>query len=75
MFSNVIITGPNNPVSLVFVDTEGVQHPPFQFPPGQHCVQFLACLESELSPDRLDPPLWSEPGKGKSLHFVLYLHL
>ncbi|CAD5222297.1 unnamed protein product [Bursaphelenchus xylophilus] len=60
--------GAQQPISLVFVDAEGVQHRPFQFPPGQHCVQFLACLESALSPNsRLDPPLWFEPGKGKAL--------
>ncbi|CAD5217523.1 unnamed protein product [Bursaphelenchus okinawaensis] len=60
--------GPQQPISLVLVDAEGVQHRPFSFPPGQHCVQFLACLESALSPSsRLDPPLWFEPGKGKAL--------
>ncbi|KAI6201561.1 Small G protein signaling modulator 1 [Aphelenchoides besseyi] len=61
--------GENNPILLVFVDAEGVQHRPFQFPPGQHCIAFLACLESGLSSmhHRLDPPLWHEPGKGKVL--------
>ncbi|KAI6240192.1 Small G protein signaling modulator 1 [Aphelenchoides fujianensis] len=60
--------GEHNPILLVFVDAEGVQHRPFQFPPGQHCIAFLACLESGLAPlYRLDPPLWHEPGKGKVL--------
>ncbi|KAI6176851.1 Small G protein signaling modulator 1 [Aphelenchoides bicaudatus] len=57
-----------SPVSLVFVDAEGVQHKPFQFPPGQHCVAFLACLETGLNPShKLDPPLQNEPGIGKIL--------
>jgi hypothetical protein len=61
----------NSPVSLVFVDAEGVQHRPFQFPPGQHAVAFLACLESGLNPAfKLDPPLENKPGIGKILPHI-----
>uniref|UniRef100_A0A7E4VT29 Rab-GAP TBC domain-containing protein n=1 Tax=Panagrellus redivivus TaxID=6233 RepID=A0A7E4VT29_PANRE len=60
--------GNDHPVSLVFVDTDGVQYAPFHFPPGQHCLSFLTCLETGLSPfSRLDPPLWNAEGKGKIL--------
>ncbi|KAK0416535.1 hypothetical protein QR680_012547 [Steinernema hermaphroditum] len=53
-------------VSVVFVDTDGVQHPPLHFPPGQHAQTFLSCLESGLQPfSVLDPPLWFHREKGK----------
>ncbi|KAH7731731.1 Protein TBC-8 a [Aphelenchoides avenae] len=58
----------SSPVSIVFVDADGIQQAPLQFPPGHHCVAFLSCLENGLSPFyRLDPPLWTEKGKGKIL--------
>ena len=51
---------------MVLVAQDGVQHPPIKFPKGSHLLQFLTCLESGLMPNgRLDPPLWTEMGKGK----------
>ncbi|TKR77414.1 hypothetical protein L596_018394 [Steinernema carpocapsae] len=53
-------------VCVVFVDTDGVQHPPLHFPPGQHALTFLSCLETGLQPFCvLDPPLWFHREKGK----------
>uniref|UniRef100_A0A1I7XZL9 Rab-GAP TBC domain-containing protein n=1 Tax=Steinernema glaseri TaxID=37863 RepID=A0A1I7XZL9_9BILA len=55
-------------VSVVFVDTDGVQHPPLHFPPGQHALSFLSCLESGLQPfSVLDPPLWFHREKGQKV--------
>ena len=51
---------------MVLVGHDGVQYPPLCFPKGSHLLQFLTCLETSLLPDgQLDPPLWSEEGKGK----------
>ena len=38
--------------------SDGIQHPPVEFPPGG-MIQFLSCLESSLESQggRLDPPL------------------
>ena len=45
----------------MLIATDGTQHPPIQFPPGGHLMQFLTCVESSLLPyGMLDPPLWSE---------------
>jgi hypothetical protein len=52
--------------TVVLVAQDGVQHPPIKFPKGSHLLQFLTCLESGLLPNgQLDPPLWTESGKGK----------
>lgn len=50
---------------LVLVGQDGVQWPPVRFPPGNHLLAFLSCLETGLLPHGcLDPPLWSQKGKG-----------
>ena len=42
------------------IASDGTQHPPLQFPPGGHLVQFLSCLESSLPKDAsLEPPVSS----------------
>lgn len=52
--------------SIVMVGRDGVMHPPIKFPKGGHLLAFLSCLETGLSPyGQLDPPLWSEKGKGE----------
>ncbi|KAH9420006.1 Small G protein signaling modulator 2, partial [Dermatophagoides pteronyssinus] len=52
--------------SIVMVGRDGVMHPPIKFPKGGHLLAFLSCLENGLVPyGQLDPPLWSENGKGK----------
>uniref|UniRef100_A0A8C5P8M2 Small G protein signaling modulator 2 n=1 Tax=Leptobrachium leishanense TaxID=445787 RepID=A0A8C5P8M2_9ANUR len=51
---------------LVLVSQDGIQRPPLHFPPGGHLLAFLSCLESGLLPrGQLEPPLWSQRGKGK----------
>ncbi|OTF83574.1 small G protein signaling modulator 1-like protein [Euroglyphus maynei] len=51
--------------SIVMVGRDGVMHPPIKFPKGGHLLAFLSCLENGLVPyGQLDPPLWSENGKG-----------
>ena len=51
--------------SIVMVGHDGVMHPPIKFPKGGHLLAFLSCLENGLVPyGQLDPPLWSENGKG-----------
>ncbi|XP_012286405.1 small G protein signaling modulator 1 [Orussus abietinus] len=54
--------------TVVLVGQDGVQRPPIRFPPGQgHMLSFLSCLETGLLPlGQLDPPLWSQRGKGKA---------
>ncbi|XP_017307063.1 small G protein signaling modulator 1 isoform X1 [Ictalurus punctatus] len=52
--------------TIVLVNQDGIQRPPLRFPQGGHLLQFLACLENGLLPHgQLDPPLWSQRGKGK----------
>ncbi|MEQ2172202.1 Small G protein signaling modulator 1 [Goodea atripinnis] len=52
--------------TLVLVSQDGIQRPPLQFPPGGHLLAFLSCLETGLLPrGQLEPPLWSQKGKGK----------
>ncbi|XP_072322092.1 small G protein signaling modulator 2-like [Eucyclogobius newberryi] len=52
--------------SLVLVSQDGIQRPPLLFPPGGHLLAFLSCLETGLLPrGQLEPPLWSQKGKGK----------
>ncbi|KAG9510439.1 Small G protein signaling modulator 1, partial [Fragariocoptes setiger] len=47
--------------SLVLVERDGTQRPPFKFPRGASMTLFLSCLEMALSQcgGRLEPPLWS----------------
>ncbi|XP_071093695.1 small G protein signaling modulator 1-like isoform X5 [Haliotis cracherodii] len=52
--------------TIVLVGQDGVQRPPIHFPKGGHLLAFLSCLETGLLPHgQLDPPLWSQRGKGK----------
>ncbi|XP_072288558.1 small G protein signaling modulator 1 isoform X3 [Eucyclogobius newberryi] len=52
--------------TVVLVSKDGIQRPPLRFPRGGHLLQFLSCLENGLLPHgQLDPPLWSQRGKGK----------
>uniref|UniRef100_A0A8C4S5C0 Small G protein signaling modulator 2 n=1 Tax=Erpetoichthys calabaricus TaxID=27687 RepID=A0A8C4S5C0_ERPCA len=52
--------------TLVLVSQDGIQRPPLLFPPGGHLLAFLSCLENGLLPrGQLEPPLWSQKGKGK----------
>uniref|UniRef100_A0A671L5A0 Small G protein signaling modulator 1b n=1 Tax=Sinocyclocheilus anshuiensis TaxID=1608454 RepID=A0A671L5A0_9TELE len=52
--------------TVVLVSQDGIQRPPLRFPKGGHLLQFLTCLETGLLPHgQLDPPLWSQRGKGK----------
>ncbi|KAB1254180.1 Small G protein signaling modulator 1 [Camelus dromedarius] len=52
--------------TVVLVSQDGIQRPPFRFPKGGHLLKFLSCLENRLLPHgQLDPPLWSQQGKGK----------
>uniref|UniRef100_A0A8C8RWG4 Small G protein signaling modulator 2 n=1 Tax=Pelusios castaneus TaxID=367368 RepID=A0A8C8RWG4_9SAUR len=52
--------------TLVLVSQDGIQRPPLHFPQGGHLLAFLSCLENGLLPrGQLEPPLWSQKGKGK----------
>ncbi|XP_058531958.1 small G protein signaling modulator 2 isoform X4 [Ochotona princeps] len=52
--------------TLVLVSQDGIQRPPLHFPPGGHLLSFLSCLENGLLPrGQLEPPLWTQQGKGK----------
>ncbi|CAG2113344.1 unnamed protein product, partial [Medioppia subpectinata] len=52
--------------SIVLVGQDGVMQSPIKFPRGGHLLSFLSCLENGLMPyGQLDPPLWSQKGKGK----------
>uniref|UniRef100_A0A8C7X5Z3 Small G protein signaling modulator 1a n=1 Tax=Oryzias sinensis TaxID=183150 RepID=A0A8C7X5Z3_9TELE len=52
--------------TVVLVSQDGIQRPPLRFPRGGHLLQFLSCLENGLLPHgQLEPPLWSQRGKGK----------
>lgn len=54
--------------TIVLVGQDGVQRPPIHFPKGGHLLAFLSCLENGLLPHgQLDPPLWSQRGKGTRL--------
>ncbi|XP_034047630.1 small G protein signaling modulator 1 isoform X2 [Thalassophryne amazonica] len=56
----------NSGGTVVLVSQDGIQRPPLHFPKGGHLLQFLTCLETGLLPHgQLDPPLWSQRGKGK----------
>ena len=51
--------------TIVLVGQDGVQRPPIHFPKGGHLLAFLSCMETGLLPHgQLDPPLWSQRGKG-----------
>ena len=51
--------------TVILVGQDGVQRSPIVFPRGGHLLAFLTCLETGLLPNgQLDPPLWSEKGKG-----------
>ena len=51
--------------TVVLVGQDGVQRPPIHFPKGGHMLAFLSCMENGLLPrGQLDPPLWSQRGKG-----------
>lgn len=55
---------------IVLVGQDGVQRPPIHFPRGGHFLTFLSCLENGLLPHgQLDPPLWSQRGKGQLIVF------
>uniref|UniRef100_H3C3A9 Small G protein signaling modulator 2 n=1 Tax=Tetraodon nigroviridis TaxID=99883 RepID=H3C3A9_TETNG len=57
---------PDSGGTLVLVSQDGIQRPPLHFPPGGHLLAFLSCLETGLLPrGQLEPPLWSQKGKGK----------
>ncbi|KAK7598263.1 hypothetical protein V9T40_006498 [Parthenolecanium corni] len=70
-FSDVVYVhchqqGEENGGTVILVGQDGVQRPPIHFPRGGHLLQFLTCLENGLLPHgQLDPPLWSQRGKGK----------
>lgn len=52
--------------TIVLVGQDGVQQPPIHFPKGGHLLAFLSCLENGLLPHgQMDPPLWSQRGRGK----------
>ena len=56
--------------TIVLVGQDGVQRPPIHFPKGGHLLAFLTCLENGLLPHgQLDPPLWTQRGKGMCLIF------
>ncbi|GFY39377.1 small G protein signaling modulator 1 [Trichonephila inaurata madagascariensis] len=51
--------------TIVLVGQDGVQHPPIHFPKGGHLLACLSCLENGLLPHgQMDPPLWSQRGRG-----------
>nr|XP_033777244.1 small G protein signaling modulator 2 isoform X3 [Geotrypetes seraphini] len=57
---------PDTGGTLVLVSQDGIQRPPLHFPQGGHLLAFLSCLENGLLPrGQLEPPLWSQRGKGK----------
>lgn len=48
--------------TLTLVATDGTQHPPLRFPPGQHLALFLQCLEASLAPALvIQPPVGNNP--------------
>lgn len=51
--------------TVVMIGQDGVHKSPITFPRGGHLLAFLSCLETGLAPfGQLDPPLWSQKGKG-----------
>ena len=67
------MTGDDNGGTVILVGQDGVQQPPIHFPRGGHLLAFLSCLENGLLPHgQLDPPLWSQRGKGKILYNQLF---
>ncbi|KAL0266337.1 UNVERIFIED_CONTAM: hypothetical protein PYX00_008911 [Menopon gallinae] len=59
--------------TIILVGQDGVQQPPIHFPKGGHLLAFLSCLENGLLPHgQLDPPLWSQRGKGRKLRDLLF---
>jgi len=66
VFSGWVMVAVDSGGTVVLVSQDGIQRPPFRFPKGGHLLQFLSCLENGLLPHgQLDPPLWSQRGKGK----------
>ncbi|ELW66471.1 Small G protein signaling modulator 1 [Tupaia chinensis] len=64
--SLLVVVAVDSGGTVVLVSQDGIQRPPFRFPKGGHLLQFLSCLENGLLPHgQLDPPLWSQRGKGK----------
>ncbi len=62
------ITGEDSGGTIILVGQDGVQRPPIHFPRGGHLIRFLSCLENGLLPHgQLDPPLWSQKGKGGNI--------
>lgn len=56
--------------TIVLVGQDGTQYPPIHFPRGGHLLAFLSCFENGLLPfGHLDPPLWSQRGKGTAFYF------
>lgn len=61
--------------TIILVGQDGVQRPPIHFPKGGHLLSFLSCLENGLLPHgQLDPPLWSQRGKGNFCQ-IEYLYM
>ncbi|KAL0625223.1 Small G protein signaling modulator 1 [Plecturocebus cupreus] len=62
----LVVVAVDSSGTVVLVSQDGIQRPPFHFPKGGHFLQFLSCLENGLLlHGQLDPPLWSQRGKGK----------
>lgn len=58
------------------IGQDGVHKSPITFPRGGHLLAFLSCLENGLMPyGQLDPPLWSQKGKGLYTTFRYFLEL
>ncbi|EHH65705.1 hypothetical protein EGM_02528 [Macaca fascicularis] len=66
ILQSLLVAAVDSGGTVVLVSQDGIQRPPFRFPKGGHLLQFLSCLENGLLPHgQLDPPLWSQRGKGK----------
>lgn len=57
----MVLQDGNEPGNLILVASDGIQHPPLQFPSGAGMMQFLNCMEScvESNGGKFDPPLSS----------------